>query len=732
MGITLHNANMVMRTNYFSSAANQLPLSMFSRKDLLEHGLDVGGGQTTILNFNGGSEDNNLKYTANDIYNALPRMNDTLETPYYWDFTSKNMSTAAIDDNNDYTNIYLKKEIQDSNGFEYENPFKIPIEALNEANRYEWVYKKCLVSVVDQFSNENNGERSSYASFVNSPVSDSLFNPLLKVNSIGMMNNVPLINTDTKVYSSVDAIEYEQKDANSEELKEKGSNTFNFQSNDEISDISDCTIKTLVNLSKVKSPEKYSQLGMERYKWADFMYCKDLGKYSNNMLITLRKFPHPIGDNITNMLGLGEDPEDDINISPDIGRMIAWLGGDNKLEDIVRFSTEETWKELNAEDEQMENKDDTTPLGALFSLGNPEYLKAVKNGTAGSNNPILQRFTSGSVGDIMSSNAQYEGNPAMNGQHYDKNKVYNKVGTVRQTHIYEGEIKFNHTFRLVFDYELRAYENINPKSAFLDLISNILATTFRKGTFWGGSRSLYGSPGLGKNNGWKIANTLISNAADDAGSLLTHIFSGGQHGTSGKDILNKYKSKLSIDSPEAALDAVKNFFSNNSQSIGNMVSSLIQGGLANKLGRPQVYAFNSLLTGAPVGLWHVTIGNPRNPILSMGNLIIQNTEYQLYGPLGIDDFPTGLKVVVNLKHAKPRDAAEIANMFTGGVSQISFPTIGNASKNAPDNFYGSLNNLQSNGNGYGTSDTGYSKLVEYFGTTNEAKILNSMASVQGG
>ena len=39
---------------------------------------------------------------------------------------------------------------------------------------------------------------------------------------------------------------------------------------------------------------------------------------------------------------------------------------------------------------------------------------------------------------------------------------------------------------LVFEYELRSYNGINPKQAMLDLLSNILNVTYTTGTFWGG------------------------------------------------------------------------------------------------------------------------------------------------------------------------------------------------------------------------------------------------------
>ena len=102
-------------------------------------------------------------------------------------------------------------------------------------------------------------------------------------------------------------------------------------------------------------------------------------------------------------------------------------------------------------------------------------------------------------------------------------------------------------------------------------------------------------------------------------------------------------------------------------------SDALKGMVKNQLGRPAIYAMNSLLTGENVGPWHLTIGNPRNPIMSIGNLIMTNSEVTHTGPLGIDDFPTEIIVKVTLKHARPRDSVEIQKMYTKGLSSIYRP-----------------------------------------------------------
>jgi hypothetical protein len=100
----------------------------------------------------------------------------------------------------------------------------------------------------------------------------------------------------------------------------------------------------------------------------------------------------------------------------------------------------------------------------------------------------------------------------------------------------------------------------------------------------------------------------------------------------------------------------------------------IKGQLKNALGRPAIYALNSFVSGADLGLWHLTVGNPRNPIASIGNLILTNAELTFGDtPLGLDDFPTEIKIAVSLKHCRPRDMVGIGHIFTKGESGLALP-----------------------------------------------------------
>ena len=496
----------------------------------------------------------------------------------------------------------------------------------------------------------------------------SLFNPYHGIPVYGIMENVPLMD----------------------------GTILHKHSQDEIAKLSDCSIRELVNLSSVRK----SILGNARYKYADFMYCKDLGKISNNHMITLRKFAFPVGDNIfrsTVTTTADEGKDDPMSSVGDVGRMITWFDtDDNKLSDIMSYEYEASWKKLDAKIQQLDSQEDDEGRGIAGKIIN-NLSPGYNLGTAhGINSGGLLGKLMNSMG-IGASTHEYQHNDVALGRNYDNNKVYSPKDTIQDTHIYEGKLTFKHEFTLNFSYKLRAYDNINPKSAFLDLLGNILTVTYRKGTFWGGRREVLGAKPY--KAGWQKYNNILKGLSDAGGDLWKNIFHlEGANTDSLLSALSQFNGALLDIVKSAGLDigsmannalqSAKDFLSGNmtASEVGDKIKNGAQkaakgvqklnlgqammGSINNKLGRPALYAFDSLLTGAKVGLWHVTIGNPKNPIATFGNLILTNAKITHSGPLGFDDFPTELHVSVSLKHAMSRDATEISKMYTKGQNGI--------------------------------------------------------------
>ena len=553
-----------------------------------------------------------------------------------------------------------------------ENPTHLDNDIFGIVNNYKAFIDNVLIETGND-SMDKSGKKVKTHNW-KGRVAGSLFNPYYGVPYTGIVDNVPLLD---------------------------GSRT-GVRNAAEFAKLSDCSIKELVRLSR----QKNSILGQARYKYADFMYCKDLGKISNNHLITLRKFAIPVGDNIYRQAAT-HNKKNNQSMPGDIGRLVCWFDtDDNKLSDILSYEYEATWRELNAKIQQLNSEEDDDargPLGKLLNSMNPGYNKDVENGIAngGALAAVLQRF-----GIMNPSTPTYASNDVALGRNYDNNKVYEPVDTIQNTHIYEGKLIFKHEFSLTFSYKLRAYDNINPKSAFLDLLGNILAVTYRKGHFWGGRQEVLG-PKPNK-AGWNKANAIVDSLASGSGDLLQDIFHFDftKMGAEMSSMLNAALGALEsfapglgnimqqaggavVDAAEGMAKAItgdtdgakqklgeaKNNAKGAAAATGNAVKRSNIGGaltglIKNKLGRPSLYAFDSLLSGANVGLWHVTIGNPKNPIACFGNLIMTSAKITHSGPLGLDDFPTELKVTVSLKHARGRDATDIQKMYTKGENAI--------------------------------------------------------------
>lgn len=632
-----------------------------------------------------------------EIRNAAEVSNNNQDSPQSYAEQMKygvNSSDGnLLFDGEQYSTVY-----ESVKGAHFENPIHTSSEIFDIVNKYRGTLKYTVAVLSGPAGNfKANGlsvpvTKKIIYDIISAP---SLFNPYYGVNVMGIGVGTRLLDTENDI--TVSALSsgrlYEPGDDGKVPDKEKNEN---ISKTSILTPIDDCSIQNLVQLSK--HPD--SVLGQARYKFSDFMYCRDVGKISNNHLITLRRFDHPVPDNI--FRGTTIDDEASLSVKGDIGRLVTWFGTeDNKLEDIIKFKYKATWKELEAKIQEKQSEESDSQrgvVGGLVNLFSPGYNAASAKGTA-PNALALILGEDGSNGFFSS--APYANNPAVNGSAYDNNKVYAPKDSIRSTHIYDGKLEFAHEFTLKFSYKLRGYDNINARNAFLDLLGNILVVTYKSGTFWPGEQRITGAPQ--NKAGWKKAESFIDKGLDAGGTFITELMNGSKFGDAGDNFLQTIgglvSSSFGIDLGEALKDPIGTLKTLGSKALGAGFGGALKGMFKNQLGRPAVYAFDSLLTNDVVGTWHVTIGNPLNPIVVMGNLIITDCELKLNGPLGLDDFPTEINLSVTLKHATPRDSTDIQRMFTKGRHGI-YSKIGNA-KNYAVNALGSTKNYtDASGNVY--------------------------------
>lgn len=373
-------------------------------------------------------------------------------------------------------------------------------------------------------------------------------------------------------------------------------------------------------------------VGARIYSPNDFLLCARYGLPINRM-ITLRRFSTPVGDNITDILTGEANPDHPGRgtYEPDIGRLVTYMDQNiNKLSDILSMTWGLNWQELTATTEKVSGNSEP---------GNGGW----SGGWMGSLNKWLD---SGSAQEVVQGGNRLNYDPLA-----DSNKVHGPVDVIAQTHMRGIGLKHEWQVDIVFDYELRSFNGLNQKTMFLDALANVLAVTMNNGRFWGGARIWTGSRPSA------LARKMSMMNPRNAEEFLS------KAKVSVTDFMQQFSPKKG--GKEAAVSVLKQIVANG--------MNLALGKFLDMVGRPAIYEMNSLLKSEPVGEWHLTIGNPLNPIVSVGNLILDNTKIEFGETLGYDDFPTSFKVTCTLKGGMPRDRAGIEAMFNNGYGRIYWP-----------------------------------------------------------
>ena len=380
-----------------------------------------------------------------------------------------------------------------------------------------------------------------------------------------------------------------------------------------------------------------------RYQYSDFALAKYYGKIPNNMLITLRRFAYPAPDDIITPKGLHKDGKTMVSIQqPDIARAVTWLGEapGNAIGEIIKFKNGFGWDEAESQAQEITSKQQA----ASGSFGN-----AVQS------NMILSAMANAGAGrDAVASNMNKQNAGYDSFKETYPNHVFGPLNVIKKVLIRKQGLEFDQTFTLKFEYELRAFEGANPKIMMLDQLANILALTYNNAPFWGGSVRYISDGAVAKPLG-NLEKLREGDYLGFAGSIaddMSKMFTGVGAGVGGA------VGALMRGDFSAALGALKD---------NKFLNNLIGGAAMEMFNTPQgSMAVQSLLTGDPTGQWHVTIGNPLNPIMVIGNLCMQDCEITFSGGMGIQDFPEHMSVVITLKPGRPRDKAEIESMFNSG------------------------------------------------------------------
>jgi len=393
--------------------------------------------------------------------------------------------------------------------------------------------------------------------------------------------------------------------------------------------------------------QNYPRIG---YTAQDFLYCKYYKQVPVNHLITLRRFPTPVNDNIFDLTATpgSKDPKapapsEAVDATQTAGvTAVTYMGekAGNKLDDILTMSYGLNYKEVKSEMEDISSGD-----GGYTSQPFYSKMGGVGKATADAFKGISsrQKFAAQnmSTGDKL-------------GTTY-ANFVIGPVNVIDSTQIRDRGMKFSNDLKLNFEYELKSLNYVNPKIAMIDIISNMLTMTYNNGQFFGGGQRYYGSAGA------------VASQFGDINKLKQGDFS-GYIGSVVTDVETGFKNVFGGGTGEFNLEnGIEGLLKVGKTMLGNMLGGFLSDNVGAVSG---TQASKALISGEPTGDWHVTVGNPLNPIVTMGNMYCDNSTMTLGHGLGYDDFPMEVKFEIDLKHGKPRDKGDIENMFNAGRGRI--------------------------------------------------------------
>ena len=388
-------------------------------------------------------------------------------------------------------------------------------------------------------------------------------------------------------------------------------------------------------------------------RYSDFAYLKNLGVYPNNRLIIARRFASPVGDDLTILQSAasGQNNTGNNYITP-VATLVSWVPDG---EDFIQTSFGEQWVDGDTSFREILNE-----LGHDVLMGDNKGKDLGSAIASGVNAVPLPGFTEGlqfavfkqlGLTDLDASQLPY-GNPNL------VRKSKRRATAGKEGDFTGVKCKFN--VKMVVEYEQKFINGIDPTVVYYDIIANALTfgTSESKFVFNGNAGNKFNEfindIGSGDNNRIKqallqfviaISNSLkqVGNAIYAALANLKNIVT-QQNSTT--DTLNWEKLNSGL----------------------TKIANTIITGLVNKYKLRIISVVNSL-TGTPSAPWHVTIGNPRRPIFSSGDMVLENVKITMGKTLAFNDLPSSVKLEFELESARDIGAQEIFKKLNCGKAR---------------------------------------------------------------
>ena len=424
------------------------------------------------------------------------------------------------------------------------------------------------------------------------------------------------------------------------------------------------------------------------YYWKDFLYSKHYGKIPNNYMVTLRRFPSPMNDNLSLPRQVSESPDLFAQgMGRPVSQVVTWVGGNtgNEFSKLLAFSTGLEFKPLSQDPSVEQTAYDVGLLKSLLQFEGVEKLIKTQIPDYDPNNTPVQDLIDAILGastdeafkQTAAAKVNYDminklvGSKGGEGGPLSAFNIFTSLDVITKTNIRDTGLKFEWDgIILNCAWELTSVGQVNTKAAMLDILGNILSMGTNYGNFI--------SPAIRYNSEFPA----IAFPGGNAGLEQFHRnpakffedfknnFENQTTGTAGGDLSKTFSTGLS-----QLLTKLKE--KNLSPSSSGSSKSLLEKAAYQTVNygkgsswAAQVQVPQSILTGAPIGEWHMVIGNPLNPIAMIGNLICTKVDIKFSDTLGPDDFPTEIRASFTMEHGRPRERGEIESIFNRGDGRL--------------------------------------------------------------
>jgi hypothetical protein len=368
----------------------------------------------------------------------------------------------------------------------------------------------------------------------------------------------------------------------------------------------------------------------------DFAYLKDLGVYPLNRLFILRRFPE--GYIVEKNL------EESLNQQYPISTIVGWI--EDGSDELFSLSFNEQWT--------TQTKMFHEVLGSILDQ---EF------GIKGNMISAVPGFSQGFIFSILNKMGLTDNYDQNNIPAGDPNVL--KEAPIRDGYDAESNFSLKSQLKVVLKtkYEQKIIGDVAPHLAMNDIINNLLkmGTSNTKFVLSNTNSTIIqqllkaNNDGNNINSWFNVIQTFIkkfiSGLAKFIGSLTKSTDNNNDDGN--KD--NTPKQKPSIGQQlENGLD--------------NVLKSLLASTIVKY--RWPLRSSISVMTGLPSTPWHLTIGNPYNPIISINDIVIEDINLTFDNEFAFNDMPTGFKTDITVKMGRGMGAQEIFQIFNNSYQRL--------------------------------------------------------------